>query len=171
MVTRGGENGAALASVAAPLANAVQIMVMNAAYKKIALTMNENENHETDTLFEDALISKLFVFEFANSFASFYYIAFIKGMIDDCYPSCMAELSLNLVIIFISKLVSSNANEVLKVRRALKKEKEREKIAAAPVWRVVLPSSHPTPPVPPPPPPRPASPFTSTRSNTSRSSG
>lgn len=36
------------------------------------------ENHRTDTAYEDNLIAKTFMFQFVNSYASLVYIAFIK---------------------------------------------------------------------------------------------
>lgn len=36
------------------------------------------ENHRTDTEYEDNLIAKTFMFQFVNSYASLVYIAFIK---------------------------------------------------------------------------------------------
>jgi hypothetical protein len=61
--------------------NAIQIQVLNIVYEKVAITLTKNENYRTDTAFEDALIAKLFSFQFVNSYASFYYIAFIKYII------------------------------------------------------------------------------------------
>jgi hypothetical protein len=67
----------------------------------MAVSLTDKENHRTDTEYEDALISKLFAFQFVNSYCSFFYIAFIKkGAGDPCQGSCMSELSLALAIIF-----------------------------------------------------------------------
>lgn len=38
------------------------------------------ENHRTQTRYDDALIIKLFAFQFANSYASCFYIAFFRGV-------------------------------------------------------------------------------------------
>ena len=38
------------------------------------------ENHRTQTQYDDALIIKLFAFQFANSYASLFYIAFFRGV-------------------------------------------------------------------------------------------
>ena len=65
------------------------------------MSLTAKENHRTDTEYEDALISKLFAFQFVNSYGSFFYIAFIKeGVGDPCQGSCMFELSFALAIIF-----------------------------------------------------------------------
>ena len=39
-----------------------------------------SENHRTQTQYDDALIIKLFAFQFANSYASCFYIAFFRGV-------------------------------------------------------------------------------------------
>lgn len=40
--------------------------------------LHSQENHRTDTAYEDNLIAKTFMFQFVNSYASLAYIAFIK---------------------------------------------------------------------------------------------
>jgi anoctamin-10 len=65
-------------NVLIPILNAVQVQVLNEQYKSLALYLNKNENHRTDTEYEDSLILKLFAFQFVNSYAALFYIAFIK---------------------------------------------------------------------------------------------
>jgi hypothetical protein len=107
-----------LGAMTASILNAVQIQVpshpspnppvtslppqiLNQVYHELAVSLTDKENHRTDTEYEDALISKLFAFQFVNSYGSFFYIAFIKkGAGDPCQGSCMSELSLALAIIF-----------------------------------------------------------------------
>jgi hypothetical protein len=79
-----------MSGTVASLLNAVQIQVMNYVYGSLAVYLNEYENHRTETVFEDALIGKTFVFQFVNSFASLFYISFVKPYIqnlDPCTPS------------------------------------------------------------------------------------
>jgi anoctamin-10/anoctamin-7 len=104
----------------ASLLNAVQIMVLNAIYQTIATKINEWENHRTDTMFEDNLIGKTFIFKFSNSFGSMFYIAFIKNLIGDTckqdgngHPACMRELSSALSIIFLVQIFIGNFKEVV----------------------------------------------------------
>eukprot|EP01036_Dinobryon_divergens_P031545 gene31545-40962_t len=52
--------------------NALQIQIMNYIYSYLAHALTE-----TSTMFEDSLIKKIFVFQFVNSFASFFFLAFI----------------------------------------------------------------------------------------------
>jgi hypothetical protein len=47
------------------------------------------------------MIAKLFIFQFVNSYASFFYLAFIAENTGDCPLSgCMPSLAINLAIIF-----------------------------------------------------------------------
>ena len=75
-MTRNGLEDAS--NVLVPLLNAAQVTVLNSMYQSLALRLNDNENHRTDTEYEDALILKLFAFQFVNSYAALFYIAFIK---------------------------------------------------------------------------------------------
>ena len=58
--------------------NGGMIFVFSAGWKVVSLKLNENENHRTDTQFEDALIAKTFSFEFVNKYAACFYAAFFK---------------------------------------------------------------------------------------------
>lgn len=89
------------ASTAVSIVNAVQIQVLNYLYSSLADYLTRRENHRTDTAHEDSLIAKLFAFNFVNSYASLFYVAFIKAYVGtSCLQSCMNELSTNLSIIF-----------------------------------------------------------------------
>ncbi|CAM9522050.1 unnamed protein product, partial [Discosporangium mesarthrocarpum] len=92
----------------------VEIQLMNLVYKKIAVFLTEWENHRTDTQFEDNLISKLFLFQFVNSYASLYYMAFIESMTRaGCIDKgCMFDLMQSMAIIFTTRLVVANAAEI-----------------------------------------------------------
>lgn len=55
-------------------------MIMSTIYKRIAHWFTVWENYRTKTEFDDALIFKLFTFEFANSYGSFFYLAFFRNV-------------------------------------------------------------------------------------------
>lgn len=90
----------------------LQIAIFNVIYNAIAIILNNYENHRTETEWEDALVAKLFAFQFVNSYSSCFYIAFFaeyldtppgspSGSLGQCGgPDCMDVLSLNLAIIF-----------------------------------------------------------------------
>lgn len=58
--------------------NAMIIIFMNQVWKFIAIKLTTWENHRTDSDFENALISKIFIFYFVNSYTSLFYIGFFK---------------------------------------------------------------------------------------------
>lgn len=60
--------------------NVLWIVVMNTVYTKVATILNDLENHRTDTQYEDALITKTFLFQFFNSYSALLYVAFIKAV-------------------------------------------------------------------------------------------
>ena len=105
--------------------NAVQIQLLNLVYGHVARYLNDLENHATQTQFEDNLIAKTFCFQFINSYFSLFYVAFIKNYLElfgekqECTlnlqgePDCLSELSAQLSIIFLTRLVVGNATEAL----------------------------------------------------------
>jgi hypothetical protein len=60
------------------------------------------------------MITKIFLFQFVNSYASFFYLAFVAEHFGDCPESgCMSVLAINLAIIFGSRLATGNLMELL----------------------------------------------------------
>jgi anoctamin-10/anoctamin-7 len=118
--------------------NAVQIIVFGVIYEELAAVLNDMENHRTDTVYDDSLITKVFSFQFINSYTTMFYTAFLKETIEraggpfvdanstsaGCHafrkedqddPSagaCMNELSNLLSTIFITQLVVGNIQEI-----------------------------------------------------------
>ena len=84
------------------LISAIQIMLLNYFYQYYAIKLTNIENHRTDTEYDDSLISKLFAFNFINSYSSLFFIAFIKHYLGETCQSnaCMIELAYQLTIIF-----------------------------------------------------------------------
>lgn len=108
----GGGNGPTTAS----MLNAIQIQVMNILYGGIAISLNDFENHRTDIQYEDALIAKTFIFQFVNSFAPLFYIAFVKPFIPTLDPcqnlNCLNELQNVLGTIFITRLATGSITAI-----------------------------------------------------------
>ncbi|CAH0478562.1 unnamed protein product [Peronospora belbahrii] len=97
------------------VANAIQILVLNMAYRNVARYLNDLENHRTDAEYESYLIIKVFMFQFCNSFASFFYIAFVKRIAEgSCLyeDDCMKELRDQLLTLFLIRIVVGNTTEV-----------------------------------------------------------
>ncbi|CAM9259913.1 unnamed protein product, partial [Ectocarpus fasciculatus] len=115
------ESGGQTAQIVASILNAAQIQIFNFLYTIVADALTERENHRTDTEFEDAMIQKLFVFQFVNSYSSFFYLAFVATSTSanddakaECSGSdCMIPLSINLLIIFGSRLATGNLTELV----------------------------------------------------------
>jgi anoctamin-10/anoctamin-7 len=120
--------GTALGGIIASLLNAVQIQIFNFLYGEISIKLNDIENHRTDTEYEDNLILKTFMFQFVNSYASLFYIAFLKEDNEGCIDSCMIELQTALGTIFLTRLAVGNLMEVgmplLKQYQTTQKEME-----------------------------------------------
>ena len=89
------------------------------------------ENHRTQIDFDNALIFKIFVFYFVNSYTSFYYIAFFKSgfrfwesgnphLLDACKVGtvpvhvlgCVDELTFQLATILGTNMIVGQAREV-----------------------------------------------------------
>ena len=86
---------------------AIQIEILNYMFYGVAIHLNDSENHRTDSEYEDALITKAFVFQFLNSFSCLFYISFLKPFLkaDQCNPQfCFFELQATLGTIFMSRL-------------------------------------------------------------------
>lgn len=99
--------GPADAQTLASICNALLIDLLNRIYSFLAEALSEWENHRTDSAFEDSMISKIFVFQFINSYASFFYLAFIAQFVGDCSAEtgCMPSLAYNLGIIFATRYI------------------------------------------------------------------
>lgn len=76
-------NLASYSGFLATFLNAAQIQIMGALYSYVSLELNKYENHRTETLYEDALITKTFIIQFINSFSSMFFIAFGQPFLAD----------------------------------------------------------------------------------------
>ncbi len=94
--------------------NVVQIQLMNFTYNFVVTELTNRENHRTETDYEDSMITKLFVFQFVNSYASFFYLAFFAQYFGgECGDDgCMTVLAVNLAIVYGSRLVTGNLTEL-----------------------------------------------------------
>ena len=110
------------AGIICGLANSIWILIMGCIWQSLSLRLNDRENYATDTEWEDALTLKTFIFSFVNNYAGCFFIMFVNvnvnvrgwlGSDDDFVVGqcgqknggCMRVLGVNLVIVFISKLI------------------------------------------------------------------
>eukprot|EP01032_Pedospumella_encystans_P010538 gene10538-12308_t len=140
------------ASTIASILNTIQITVFNYIYRGIVVKLTDYENPRTDTIYEDSLIMKLFVFQFVNSYASFFFLAFIASNLatsdavdDDTVvgqcgaATCMTPLSINLAIIFGVRLTVTNfldifipyVNYKMKVRKETAGVEDKSRLTPA----------------------------------------
>ena len=104
--------------------NSIIILIANPLYFEFATFLCSCENHRTDFELYDSMVTKLFVFQFINSYASFIYLAFIAAYIQpaantpdhflgDCgYSNCMKPLAINLVFLFSIRLFVGNVTTI-----------------------------------------------------------
>uniref|UniRef100_A0A4W3IMM7 Anoctamin n=1 Tax=Callorhinchus milii TaxID=7868 RepID=A0A4W3IMM7_CALMI len=101
------------------------------------------EMHRTQTMYEDAFIVKVFIFQFVNFYSSPLYIAFFKGRFigypghygsllgvtnEDCGAGgCMIQLAQELLVIMVGKQIINNVQEFVipKLKGWLQKHKLR----------------------------------------------
>lgn len=72
-------------AVIASTCQAIVTVVLNLIYLEVAVCMVDHENYRTDMEWENAIIMKVFPFQFINSYFSLFYIAFLKGKVGDLY--------------------------------------------------------------------------------------
>lgn len=94
---------------------AIVILILDGIYRQMAKAMTDNENHQTDTKYEDSLVTKLYLFSFVNSYACLFFIAFVQGYTEmGCEKgSCMDYLAYSMVIIFGMNVVVGNLGEII----------------------------------------------------------
>eukprot|EP01129_Flabellula_baltica_P010422 TRINITY_DN4400_c0_g1_i3.p1 TRINITY_DN4400_c0_g1~~TRINITY_DN4400_c0_g1_i3.p1 ORF type:complete len:602 (-),score=97.09 TRINITY_DN4400_c0_g1_i3:6-1811(-) len=125
--------GESWGSMSGTFINAVLIIILEKIYRKVAIALNDWENHRTATQYEDHLISKLFLFQFVNSYIALFYVAFFKPYsswlfgytiecrgygssvnvnLDDYENMCLQELSTSLMTIFLTRLIVNQSMEI-----------------------------------------------------------
>lgn len=84
-----------------------EIQFFNRYYKGIARNLNDLENYQTQTEFEDMLIFKTFFFQIFNNYAALTFAAFFKEMVFGCVSDyCLGEVRELLIIIFAGRFAS-----------------------------------------------------------------
>eukprot|EP00485_Elphidium_margaritaceum_P006485 CAMPEP_0202685776 /NCGR_PEP_ID=MMETSP1385-20130828/1612_1 /ASSEMBLY_ACC=CAM_ASM_000861 /TAXON_ID=933848 /ORGANISM="Elphidium margaritaceum" /LENGTH=949 /DNA_ID=CAMNT_0049340211 /DNA_START=108 /DNA_END=2957 /DNA_ORIENTATION=+ len=78
LLTRDNDPNNLLLKVGMGVVNGVMIFVFDAIYKAVSTYGNEWENHRTEEDYQNALVAKAFCFKFINSFASLFYLAFVR---------------------------------------------------------------------------------------------
>ncbi|KAJ8603789.1 hypothetical protein CTAYLR_000190 [Chrysophaeum taylorii] len=124
---------------------ALVIQCTNEFFMPLASYLNSIENHRTETQYEDNLIAKMFVFQFANSYGALFYIAIIQGPAPEhvglaepwrttrfgCKPRCFHNVGALLGTIFLIRVVLGNILEVVVPYVQLRRRQLQEIIHAA----------------------------------------
>lgn len=86
--------------------NTVQIIGMNIVYDKLALKLNEWENYQNTSDYENALVVKKVGYQFVNYYISLFYIAFVKEHFEGCVQGdCMGELRSSLWVYYLINVI------------------------------------------------------------------
>ena len=121
-------------------ANTILIVIFSNIYEYIAVSMNEWENHRTQTDYDDQLILKNFIFQFVNNYFVLFYIAYMRqidlsglpGVPDvdsECKGgSCLSELSIQVGVVFTTKTLIAQIMEIVMPRIKTAKQNIAQKL-------------------------------------------
>lgn len=117
-----------LSSSAFALLNSIFIKIISKLWRKVAPTLNDYQNHRTDTDYEDALVGKIFFVEIFNFNSGLFYVAFVKSFLGfKCVRNdCAADASSTVATLTITNLVTRAYTEVIARISAQKKKNEEE---------------------------------------------
>lgn len=119
-----------ITSATAALLNLIAINLLKFVYSKLAVWLTDWENPPTRTDYEDSFTWKMYLFQFVNTYASIFYIAFFKSgfvvgtpgrykriagdyRLDGCSEQgCFLELCVQLLIIMVGQQIIGNITEV-----------------------------------------------------------
>lgn len=136
-----------ITSATAALLNLLAINLLKFLYSKLAVWLTDWENPPTRTDYEDSFTWKMYLFQFVNTYASIFYIAFFKSglvvgtpgrykrigerfRLDGCSEQgCFLELCVQLLIIMVGQQIIGNITEIAipYIMYRLKSRNEEEK--------------------------------------------
>ncbi|VDO12932.1 unnamed protein product [Rodentolepis nana] len=96
--------GAKMITLLPMILYAVNIAILNEFYQKIAVKLTNLENHRLTESHEQALVSKLILFQFINAFYASFYIAF--------YRMDLELLRNHLVTMLVTRQIAGNIKEI-----------------------------------------------------------
>ena len=123
-----------ITTATAALLNLIAINILKIVYNRLALWLTEWENPRTNTDYEDSFTYKMYLFQFVNTYASIFYIAFFKSDLVVGTPSrykrvsvagrsfrfegcsaqgCFLELCIQLLILMVGQQIIGNITEIL----------------------------------------------------------
>ncbi|KAI9325346.1 calcium-activated chloride channel-domain-containing protein [Obelidium mucronatum] len=112
-------------NVITSLLGLTSIVIMKIPFGAIVEKLNEWENYRTKSQFDDALIFKTYIFDFANSYSQLIYYAFVKPNLSYYYlfgmeelneyctkEQCASSVTINLFVIFIGGQIIERFQEL-----------------------------------------------------------
>ena len=123
-------NGSYLGDTIVGIFSAITISILNVLFGNMALILNRWENHRTDTIFEDQLINKVFLFQLVNSYAALTYVSFFKETLagscvdDDCLEEVKDTVSTILITSLVTRMIQQVLVAMLEQAQKLKDESE-----------------------------------------------
>ncbi|KAL1516169.1 hypothetical protein ABEB36_000088 [Hypothenemus hampei] len=145
-----------IGSFSGAILTGIFIFIFKAIYGKVAILLNDMENHRTQHSYNSAFIYKCYALAFANNYSAAFYIAFFKGKFysypgdleqfnylggiqtDICDPTgCLIDLAILLIIIMIFRAIGSNFSQLFKPKlkkRMLQKTYKINDLNAIPQW-------------------------------------
>lgn len=84
---------------------AIIIQINTVLYNPFARMLNDNENHKTETSYEDVLIQKFLIFQLFNNFAALAFTSFAKNTVfGNCNMyGCMYDLRVLLIAVIVAR--------------------------------------------------------------------
>uniref|UniRef100_H3ADU6 Anoctamin n=1 Tax=Latimeria chalumnae TaxID=7897 RepID=H3ADU6_LATCH len=123
------ESAFLIASLTGSVVNLILILILSRLYIMLAHVLTRWEMHRTQTMYDNAFISKVFIFQFVNFYSSPIYVAFFKGRFvgypghyytllgvrnEDCGAGgCLIQLAQEMLVIMVGKQIINNAQELL----------------------------------------------------------
>ncbi|TGZ67426.1 hypothetical protein CRM22_004804 [Opisthorchis felineus] len=140
-----------LTTITGSVINLILIFILKFIYNRLAIKLNDLENHRTQVEYDNSLTLKLYLLQFVNYYSSIFYIAFIQGTTaavpgtdksivqsTGCdQGDCLFELFLQLVIIMVGKQLLNFIQEtmmpvILRLIRRIRADCQRRKASTAP---------------------------------------
>ncbi|KXJ26647.1 anoctamin-4 isoform X2 [Exaiptasia diaphana] len=146
-------NSRIITTVTAAIINLICINILKFLYNRLAVWLTNWENPRTKTDYEDSFTYKMYLFQFVNTYASIFYIAFFKSdyvvgkpgrfnrigsgiRFDGCSEQgCFLELCIQLIIIMVGQQIIGNITEVaIPALKTWWKERKEPKNKALPQY-------------------------------------
>ena len=100
--------------------NAVSIVILDAIYKRVAVKLNDWENHRTQSEYDSALILKSFMFMFVNNNAVVFYAAFWLQDLNRLF----AQVCSVMLVKQFTNIFKASVLPILKTKKRLRKVKK-----------------------------------------------